>query len=167
MNAASFTWSVTGYNSSVLATALSRYQKIIAASTILSVAPANCTTVSGSLTGLSINVQSQSLALDLNTSEKYSLTIPANGGVGSLTADTVYGAMRGLETFSQLLDWIPAQSAWVLPAPATVIDAPALQHRGGMIDTARHFLPLNAILAFVDALAYNKMNVLHWVSKRH
>ena len=31
-----------------------------------------------------------------------------------------------------------------------------------MIDTARHFLPITLILETIDALMYNKMNVLHW-----
>lgn len=31
-----------------------------------------------------------------------------------------------------------------------------------MIDTARHYLPVQDILHTIDALMYNKMNVLHW-----
>lgn len=31
-----------------------------------------------------------------------------------------------------------------------------------MIDTARHYLPFHMILETIDALMYNKMNVLHW-----
>ena len=36
------------------------------------------------------------------------------------------------------------------------------RYRGLMIDTSRHFLPLNALKRQVDALSFNKMNVLHW-----
>lgn len=31
-----------------------------------------------------------------------------------------------------------------------------------MIDTSRHFLPVELILETIDAMMYNKMNVLHW-----
>lgn len=31
-----------------------------------------------------------------------------------------------------------------------------------MIDTARHYLPFHMILETIDALMYNKLNVLHW-----
>lgn len=31
-----------------------------------------------------------------------------------------------------------------------------------MIDTSRHFLPVERILKIVDGIMYNKMNVLHW-----
>lgn len=45
---------------------------------------------------------------------------------------------------------------------ATVTDAPRFPWRGALVDTSRHFQPLPALYAFVDALAYSKMNVLHW-----
>jgi hexosaminidase len=31
-----------------------------------------------------------------------------------------------------------------------------------MIDSSRHFLPVKLILETIDAMMYNKMNVLHW-----
>lgn len=31
-----------------------------------------------------------------------------------------------------------------------------------MVDSARHFLPIPLILETIDALMYNKMNVMHW-----
>ena len=34
--------------------------------------------------------------------------------------------------------------------------------RATMIDTGRHYLPVAVIQGHIDAMAYNKMNVLHW-----
>ena len=31
-----------------------------------------------------------------------------------------------------------------------------------MIDSSRHYLPVSLIRAHIDAMTYNKMNVLHW-----
>lgn len=42
------------------------------------------------------------------------------------------------------------------------MDQPALTYRGLMIDSSRHFLPLHLIEETIDAMMYNKMNVLHW-----
>ena len=53
------------------------------------------------LLGLDVNVTSDELALGLTTSENYTLRVTYPRA--SLVARTVYGALRGLETFSQLL----------------------------------------------------------------
>lgn len=31
-----------------------------------------------------------------------------------------------------------------------------------MVDTARHYQPIRILYETVDALMYNKMNVMHW-----
>jgi hexosaminidase len=45
-------------------------------------------------------------------------------------------------------------------APIKVDDAPRFPHRGLMIDTSRHFLPLPAIYSIIDSLPFAKINVL-------
>jgi len=82
----------------------------------------------------------------LTTDESYSLNVPADGSAASLTAATVYGALRGLETFSQLVVFdFENRQYFIDGAPWQIDDAPRFPHRGLMIDTARHFLPIAAV----------------------
>lgn len=70
----------------------------------------------------------------INTSDcRYSLDIAV--GNATLTADTVFGALRGLETFAQLVQ--PDLSIRV----ANIEDWPRFPFRAVLIDTSRHYLP--------------------------
>ena len=109
------------------------------------------------LSGLLVQVASADETLGIETSEKYSLTIPDTGGNATLVAETVYGALRGLETFSQMV-----QPDLTMLAPQQVDDWPRFPFRAVLIDTGRHYLPVPLLEAHIDAMAYNKMNVLHW-----
>lgn len=69
--------------------------------------------------------------------------------------------MRLVRSVSNPLNvWTPQTLVAVATAHAT--DSPRYPHRGLMLDTARHFLPLSALLRTVDAMAASKLNVLHW-----
>jgi hexosaminidase len=94
---------------------------------------------------------------DLGDNENYTLTISSEGS--TLSAATIWGVLRGLETFSQLV-YVEGES---LVVNATIItDFPKFPHRGILLDTSRHFQPVYIILQNLDAMAYNKFNVLHW-----
>lgn len=114
------------------------------------------------VSNVSISVDSSDESFpQLETDESYSLTVSANGAA-VIHAATVYGAMRGLETFSQLVVFNFDSQQYTLPdAPWNIFDKPRFPHRGLMIDCARHFLPLATIRAAIDSLPYVKMNVLH------
>ena len=105
------------------------------------------------------------MPLALGVSENYTLTLPSTSGVAVATADTQWAALRALETFSQLFQWsgnsIPT-SYGCAQAPVMVNDYPRWPWRSVLIDSSRHFLPTSAVKITLDAMAYNKLNTLHW-----
>ncbi|XP_068169794.1 beta-hexosaminidase subunit alpha [Antennarius striatus] len=93
-----------------------------------------------------------------DSSEKYYLSVTARQA--SLNADTVWGVLRGLETFSQLVYQDGFGSYFV--NKTTIEDFPRFKYRGILLDTSRHYLPLRTIFKTLDAMAYSKFNVFHW-----
>lgn len=67
----------------------------------------------------------------LETDESYNLSVPVgSGGKATLQAATIFGAMRGLETFSQLVIFdFDAQQHMLPLAPWHIEDAPRFPHR--------------------------------------
>ncbi|XP_063239322.1 beta-hexosaminidase subunit alpha-like [Bacillus rossius redtenbacheri] len=95
--------------------------------------------------------------------ESYELIVNSTGKTGSaaLSSSTIWGILRGLETFSQLL-YIGGNGTELIVNSTRVIDEPRFTHRGLMLDTSRHFLPTATIRTVLDGMEMNKMNVFHW-----
>jgi hexosaminidase len=93
----------------------------------------------------------------LDENETYSLEVSGNGA--HLRAATDVGAMRGLETFLQLVQ--PDGSGFFLPA-VSIQDTPRFRWRGLMVDCSRHFEPVEVIKRTLDGMAAVKLNVFHW-----
>lgn len=92
-----------------------------------------------------------------DSDESYTLKVDADGAI--ISANTRFGALRGMETLLQLIQNGPENTAipWV-----TIEDAPRFPWRGLLLDSARHFIPLNDIKRQIDGMSAAKLNVLHW-----
>jgi hexosaminidase len=93
--------------------------------------------------------------------ESYALAVGADGG-GTLAANSSIGAIRGLETFAQLVEYSDAGDVQLWGLPISVVDRPRWKYRGIKIDTSRHFVTLNRLRGVVRAMEAAKMNVLQW-----
>jgi hexosaminidase len=93
----------------------------------------------------------------LGEDESYELTV--TDSAATLTAPTSLGAMRGMQTFLQLVQITP--TGFAVPA-VTIKDSPRFPWRGTMIDVSRHFIPVDVLKRNLDGMAFVKMNVLHW-----
>jgi len=93
----------------------------------------------------------------LKEDESYTLDVAAQQA--RLSATTPVGALRGMETFLQLVDL----DARGFGAPAvTIHDRPRFPWRGLMLDVSRHFMPVSAVERTLDGMAAVKLNVFHW-----
>ncbi|MDT9698652.1 beta-N-acetylhexosaminidase [Streptomyces sp. P17] len=79
------------------------------------------------------------------------------------------GVFWGAQTFRQLLGADAFRRAPIDPAclewqvPMVVIeDSPRFRWRGLMLDVARHFMPKDGVLRYLDLMAAHKLNVLHF-----
>uniref|UniRef100_A0A6B2L1X3 Beta-hexosaminidase n=1 Tax=Arcella intermedia TaxID=1963864 RepID=A0A6B2L1X3_9EUKA len=113
------------------------------------------------LTTVMISVDSINDDLKFGDDESYILTISEN--IGTISSPRIWGALHALETLSQIISWNHTHHYYnILHAPYLIQDSPRFPWRGVMVDTARNFLPVDTLLSTLDALSFNKMNVLHW-----
>lgn len=117
-------------------------------------------TTRNTITGINFQIADNSVKLDIGVDESYDLVVPEKGGQATLKAKTWVGALRALETFSQLVE--ANDDDKLVIHTATISDAPTYGHRGILLDTSRNFYPVSSILRILDAQSYNKLNVFHW-----
>ncbi|KAK1559277.1 hypothetical protein Q3G72_012727 [Acer saccharum] len=117
------------------------------------------------LQGLNVVISSQDDELQYGVDESYKLLVPSpqNPALAHLEAKTVYGALHGLQTFSQLCQFnFSSRVIEVSKTPWTITDQPRFSFRGLLIDTSRHYQPLPTLKKVIDSMAYAKLNVFHW-----
>lgn len=102
------------------------------------------------------------LNIDTNLDyEEYRLTINSSGI--SLTGGGYGGVFNGITTLFQLLpSEVYTKQGFVfaeLPH-CTIVDAPRYSHRGFMLDVCRTWMNKEAVMEYIDLLAYHKINSL-------
>lgn len=113
------------------------------------------------LSRIHIQVADPVAELQLGVDESYSLLI--TGEAVEITSGTVFGAYHALESLSQLVFFDPDAEEYVIRnVPWKITDAPRFQHRGLLLDSSRHFLPVTTMRAVIDSMTYAKLNALHW-----
>jgi hexosaminidase len=149
----SFSVAVTGTRDASLERGVERFLKQLSLQTgtpLLSKA--------GSASALTVRAErGRAPVQKLGEDESYELTVASTGA--TLNAPSPLGALRGLETFLQLVQITP--DGFAVPA-VTIKDQPRFPWRGLMIDVSRHFIPLDILKRNLDGMAAVKMNVLHW-----
>ena len=151
----SFSVALTGYSEPRLDRSVERFLRQLARQTALPIA---LKATKGPKASLLIQTEHASKEVqEVGEDESYVLEVSASGA--KLTAPTPLGTMHGLQTFLQLVDVSP--NGFAAPS-VTVQDKPRFPWRGLMIDSARHFTPLDVIKRNIDGMEAVKMNVFHW-----
>ena len=127
-----------------------------------------------------VQITTSDKSLQQGVDESYRLSI-AEQGI-HISAPTVFGTMHALQTLLQLVAYsgdtdqelaehgrsqnnqlVESFLFVIHDTPISIRDRPLYPYRGLLIDTSRHFLPVDSIiLRNLDAMAMNKLNVLHW-----
>ncbi|WP_338779465.1 beta-N-acetylhexosaminidase [Streptomyces sp. DG1A-41] len=97
--------------------------------------------------------------------EEYRLVSDWNGVL--IEGGSAAGVFWGAQTLRQLLGPdayrkapLSRDRAWAVPY-LTIEDAPRFRWRGLMLDVARHFMPKEGVLRYLDLMAAHKLNVFH------
>jgi hexosaminidase len=107
---------------------------------------------------LEIKTDHESKAVqELGEDESYTLDVSSSGA--KLHAANPLGTLRGLQTFLQLISI--TSEGFSVPA-LHIEDRPRFPWRGLMIDSGRHFIPVEVIKRNLDGMEAVKMNVFHW-----
>src|SRR5256884_9795174 len=152
----SFNVAVKNYTDDRLRAGIDRMLRRLAGRTVMTL-PADLATDEGAATLVIQCERAGETIPSLGENESYSLEI--NDNQARLVAPTVVGALRGLETFLQLLQG--DRDGYYLPA-IKIQDQPRFPWRGLLIDVARHYEPMEVLKRNLDAMAAVKLNVFHW-----
>lgn len=142
-------------HSDILQSAVDRYRKLIYLKNDYPMIPYNWSTTDNevvyTLETIEINIQNWSEELDMDTDESYTLTIPISAN-SIINATTVFGALRAIETFSQIVQWSSIRNSTLVPnVPWQIKDYPKYKHRGLLLDTSRHYYSPKDMFKVLDS----------------
>ncbi|XP_058204729.1 beta-hexosaminidase 1 isoform X2 [Rhododendron vialii] len=141
----------SGGNSAIVRDAFERYRAII-----FKHGPSNFRPMKSHISKVRVVVHSDNEELQLGTDESYSLIV-AESDDRSIIAEAT------IETFSQLCTYdYETKSIHIYKAPWYVRDRPRFAFRGLLLDTSRHYYPVDVIKQIIESMSYAKLNVLHW-----
>jgi len=151
-----FTVATRGYADERLRASIARMTRRLAGRTVITL-PLDLAVNESSATLVIQCERGGSAIPSLDEDESYSLEITDKQA--RLVAPTVVGAMRGLETFLQLVQG--DRDGYYLPG-IRIQDQPRFAWRGLLIDIGRHYQPPEVLKRNLDAMAAVKLNVFHW-----
>ncbi len=88
----------------------------------------------------------------------YAVRLDGGSAAGVFWAAQTFRQLLGADAFRRAP--VRPRAAWHVPM-VVVEDAPRFRWRGVLLDVARHFLPKDGVLRYLDLLAAHKLNVLH------
>jgi len=152
---ASFRVTFVGFREPRLERAGQRFLHQVRRQTGIVLLPAGANTGAGAL---EVKTDHESKAIqELGEDESYTLDVTPGGA--KLHAANPLGVFHGLQTFLQLIAISP--DGFSVPA-VHIEDRPRFPWRGLMIDSGRHFIPMEVIKRNLDGMEAVKMNVFHW-----
>lgn len=99
---------------------------------------------------INVQVARKDCKIWLQTDESYRIEateVFTEGGAIEvvINASTIFGARHGLETLAQLVVFDDIRQKLMMPTDFSIVDAPAFQHRGLLLDTSRNFFSVESI----------------------
>jgi hexosaminidase len=151
-----FTTNYAGCGDPRMQGALQRLAQRVANETGLPIRAAKAASVQNATLSIECSIAGK-LVPSLGEDESYRLEVTPRGA--KLTARSGTGALRGLETFAQLV--VAGPESFYAPS-LQIEDRPRFAWRGLMLDTSRHWIAVPVLERNLDAMAAVKLNVLHW-----
>ena len=143
-------------NNRVLDTSANQFRKFLKEMTGIAVSRKSSSAGIGNI----IKLELSSSDGDINR-ESYELKITPSAIF--IKAPAAAGIFYGIQTLMQIIMSCPASAASCVNLPCLEIeDAPRFEWRGFMLDSSRHFQDIATIKKLIDALAFYKINRLHW-----